>query len=307
MVNRHNTGGIIVVTDNKKGKSIDPLKEIGTISVIKRMVLTYQQVNISPITIVGEKDTLYDLERELADYNVIFLKSDEKENSMIDLVKIGINFLKDKCEKVIYSPVVIPMFKMATLQKIVQSESIIASPSYRKKAGHPVLLSNKIYEYILDSEYGMKDTIRSLMDEREFIEVKDEGIIRSLDDMDKLTILLDDHNEQIVHPFLRINIEKEEMFFNSRAKLLLILIDEIGTVKGACEHMALSYRKAWSIIEDIEKALGFTVVNRRHGGKDGGRSSLTEEGKEFLIKYSKFEKEVKLFSEKKFNEIFLMK
>lgn len=307
MVNRHNTGGIIVVTDNKKGKSIDPLKEIGTISVIKRMVLTYQQVNISPITIVGEKDKLYDLERELADYNVIFLKSDEKENSMIDLVKIGINFLKDKCEKVIYSPVVIPMFKMATLQKIVQSESIIASPSYRKKAGHPVLLSNKIYEYILDSEYGMKDTIRSLMDEREFIEVKDEGIIRSLDDMDKLTILLDDHNEQIVHPFLRINIEKEEMFFNSRAKLLLILIDEIGTVKGACEHMALSYRKAWSIIEDIEKALGFTVVNRRHGGKDGGRSSLTEEGKEFLIKYSKFEKEVKLFSEKKFNEIFLMK
>lgn len=307
MVNRHNTGGIIVVTDNKKGKSIDPLKEIGTISVIKRMVLTYQQVNISPITIVGEKDTLYDLERELADYNVIFLKSDEKENSMIDLVKIGINFLKDKCEKVIYSPVVIPMFKMATLQKIVQSESIIASPSYRKKAGHPVLLSNKIYEYILDSEYGMKDTIRSLMDEREFIEVKDEGIIRSLDDMDKLTILLDDHNEQIVHPFLRINIEKEEMFFNSRAKLLLILIDEIGTVKGACEHMALSYRKAWSIIEDIEKALGFTVINRRHGGKDGGRSSLTEEGKEFLIKYSKFEKEVKLFSEKKFNEIFLMK
>lgn len=307
MVNRHNTGGIIVVTDNKKGKSIDPLKEIGTISVIKRMVLTYQQVNISPITIVGEKDTLYDLERELADYNVIFLKSNEKENSMIDLVKIGINFLKDKCEKVIYSPVVIPMFKMATLQKIVQSESIIASPSYRKKAGHPVLLSNKIYEYILDSEYGMKDTIRSLMDEREFIEVKDEGIIRSLDDMDKLTILLDDHNEQIVHPFLRINIEKEEMFFNSRAKLLLILIDEIGTVKGACEHMALSYRKAWSIIEDIEKALGFTVVNRRHGGKDGGRSSLTEEGKEFLIKYSKFEKEVKLFSEKKFNEIFLMK
>lgn len=307
MVNRHNTGGIIVVTDNKKGKSIDPLKEIGTISVIKRMVLTYQQVNISPITIVGEKDTLYDLERELADYNVIFLKSDEKENSMIDLVKIGINFLKDKCEKVIYSPVVIPMFKMATLQKIVQSESTIASPSYRKKAGHPVLLSNKIYEYILDSEYGMKDTIRSLMDEREFIEVKDEGIIRSLDDMDKLTILLDDHNEQIVHPFLRINIEKEEMFFNSRAKLLLILIDEIGTVKGACEHMALSYRKAWSIIEDIEKALGFTVVNRRHGGKDGGRSSLTEEGKEFLIKYSKFEKEVKLFSEKKFNEIFLMK
>ncbi len=307
MVNRHNTGGIIVVTDNKKGKSIDPLKEIGTISVIKRMVLTYQQVNISPITIVGEKDTLYDLERELADYNVIFLKSDEKENSMIDLVKIGINFLKDKCEKVIYSPVVIPMFKMSTLQKIVQSESIIASPSYRKKAGHPVLLSNKIYEYILDSEYGMKDTIRSLMDEREFIEVKDEGIIRSLDDMDKLTILLDDHNEQIVHPFLRINIEKEEMFFNSRAKLLLILIDEIGTVKGACEHMALSYRKAWSIIEDIEKALGFTVVNRRHGGKDGGRSSLTEEGKEFLIKYSKFEKEVKLFSEKKFNEIFLMK
>ncbi|NMB09136.1 MAG: LysR family transcriptional regulator, partial [Tissierellia bacterium] len=49
------------------------------------------------------------------------------------------------------------------------------------------------------------------------------------------------------------------------------------------------------------------VVNRRHGGRDGGRSSLTDEGRDFLIKYSEFEKEVKLFSEKKFNEIFLMK
>lgn len=307
MVDRHNTGGIIVITDKKNGKSMDPLKEIGSISVIKRMVLTYQQVNISPIAIVGEKDALYDLERELADYNVIFLKSEEKENSMIDLVKMGIDFLQDKCDKLIYSPVVIPMFKMASLKKLIQSEADLASPSYKKKAGHPVLMSERIYEYILNSEDGMKDTIRSLMPKREFIEVKDEGIIRSLDDMDKLTILLDDHNEQIVHPFLRINIEKEEMFFNSRAKLLLILIDEIGTVKGACEHMALSYRKAWSIIEDIEKALGFTVVNRRHGGRDGGRSSLTDEGRDFLIKYSEFEKEVKLFSEKKFNEIFLMK
>lgn len=304
MVNEQGVGGIIVLKNNKD-YSIDPLKEVGTISVIKRMVLTYQQVNISPIVIIGTDNEIYDIERELADYNVILLRTEEK--SMIDLIKYGISFLKDKVDKVIYSPVVIPMFKVNSLKKIISSKSDIASPSYKMRAGHPVLLSKNIYDFILDSKKGMKDTIRDLMDIREFIEVKDEGIISSLDDMDKLSILVDEHNKQIIHPFLRINIEKEEMFFNSRAKLLLILIDEIGTVKGACEHMALSYRKAWTIINDLEDALGFVVVNRRHGGKDGGQSSLTDEGYEFLRKYSIFEREVKEFADKKFNEIFKIK
>ncbi|QQK07400.1 winged helix-turn-helix domain-containing protein [Miniphocaeibacter halophilus] len=59
------------------------------------------------------------------------------------------------------------------------------------------------------------------------------------------------------------------------------------------------------MIKVVEDALGFEVVKRRHGGKQGGNSILTEEGKDYLDKYMEFDTEVRRFANKKFNEIFV--
>ena len=107
-----------------------------------------------------------------------------------------------------------------------------------------------------------------------------------------------------MNPFIRISIEKEFAFFNSRAKLLLILIEETQSVKGACKYMALSCGKAWSMINETEETLGYRVVERRHGGRRGGKTVLSQKGKEFLKKYEKYEKDIKEYAVSHFYNIF---
>ncbi len=122
--------------------------------------------------------------------------------------------------------------------------------------------------------------------------------------MDRLDALLKEHNEHILHPFLRISIEKESMFFNSRTKLLLMLIKETHSVRNACRHIALSNSKAWSMLNKLEEELGYAVVERIHGGSKGGNTYLTKEGLEFLEKYLEFEQNVRKYAEDEFKRLF---
>jgi molybdate transport system regulatory protein len=57
--------------------------------------------------------------------------------------------------------------------------------------------------------------------------------------------------------------------------------------------MAMSYSKGWKIIGSIEEQLGFEVVQRQQGGKNGGNASLTPKGQRILEKYIDFEKKAR--------------
>ena len=50
----------------------------------------------------------------------------------------------------------------------------------------------------------------------------------------------------------------------------------------------LAYTKALKLIKHAEKALGFPLTARSAGGKDGGGSCLTPEGKEWLARYEAY-------------------
>ena len=50
----------------------------------------------------------------------------------------------------------------------------------------------------------------------------------------------------------------------------------------------MAYSKALKLVSQAEKALGFPLAQRSVGGKDGGGSTLTPEGREFLQKYEAY-------------------
>ena len=104
---------------------------------------------------------------------------------------------------------------------------------------------------------------------------------------------------------LRIWLEKETSFMGGRIKLLLMLIDETQSVSEACSHIPVSYSKAWSMLNHLEKELGYEVVFRRQGGKNGGKTGLTPAGKKFLQDYSTFENRVRRFAMEEFEHIFI--
>ena len=63
---------------------------------------------------------------------------------------------------------------------------------------------------------------------------------------------------------------------------LLELIDETGSIRSAAAKMKLSYRRAWLLLQDIEKVFGSTVLERRTGGKSGGGAALNARGRDIV-------------------------
>lgn len=300
-------GGIIITAGKtSKRNELDPLSKIGSITVIKRIVLTFQNVGISPIVVITGYEA-EEIEHHLAHYGVIFLRNQQYENSqMFDSAKLGLDFLENKCDLVIFTPVNIPMFTPDTIQKMMKYDEKLLSPSYHGKAGHPLLISSELIPRILkyDGNKGMQGAIQSIGIERKWVNVEDGGIIHDTDDINQLDELLKKHNEHMLHPFVKISIEKESLLFNSRTKLLLLLIQDTHSVRSACRHIALSYSKAWDMINRLEKELGYAVVERKHGGSNGGKTYLTKEGMEFLNKYKRFEENVRKYAKEEFKRLF---
>ena len=66
---------------------------------------------------------------------------------------------------------------------------------------------------------------------------------------------------------------------------LLQLIKEKGSLKAAAEIMNISYRKAWGDLKKAEELLGYELIIRQRGGKEGGQSQLTGKAVKLLEAY----------------------
>ena len=82
--------------------------------------------------------------------------------------------------------------------------------------------------------------------------------------------------------------ENGEKFFGEGPFCLLRLVEETGSLRCAAASMEMAYSKALKLVSQAEKALGFPLTQRSVGGKDGGGSTLTPEGREFLQKYEAY-------------------
>lgn len=100
------------------------------------------------------------------------------------------------------------------------------------------------------------------------------------------------------------NDEKEKLFGEGPYRLLL-KISEGYSLRTAASSMGMAYTKALKILNQAEEMLGFPLTHRTTGGKNGGGSSLTYEGTEFLKKYEDYKNRCIAENEKIFDEIFL--
>ena len=84
------------------------------------------------------------------------------------------------------------------------------------------------------------------------------------------------------------NTEQGEKFFGDGPAMLLRAVEEKGSLRAAAISMNMAYTKALKLMKNAEEALGFQLTERTTGGKDGGGSSLTPEGKEWLTRYEDY-------------------
>jgi molybdate transport system regulatory protein len=70
-----------------------------------------------------------------------------------------------------------------------------------------------------------------------------------------------------------------------REARLLEAVDRVRSIKDAAAEAGISYRTAWSTIQQMEQALGRPMVVSRAGGPGGGATTLTEECRRLLSLY----------------------
>ena len=277
-MNLRKVGGIIAVANQQVAK---PLLQVGAIPIIRRIVITYQQVGVFPIVVVVGGDD-EELKRELSALGVIFLKYEQDGMpELMDSVRTGLRYLQGKCSRVVFTPVNVPMFTPDTLQTLLTMAGEIVVPSWQGRGGHPIVLSDGMIPRILDysGENGLRGALESLP--RVWVDVDDPGILANANDEDELNRQLGPHNLSILHPVLHMRLEKEEPFFSARLKLLLYLIEDTNNMRIACNRSGVSHSKAWDMINRLERCLGYSVVERQRGGKSGGSTRLTPPGRGF--------------------------
>ena len=103
----------------------------------------------------------------------------------------------------------------------------------------------------------------------------------------------------------RLWIEKEEKHVAGKGGVAILkAIDEEASISGASKKLGMSYRYVWGYIKKMEKAVG-KVVESEKGGSGGGRTVLTERGKEIVRLYEFYENLVKKLGKGEFERVII--
>ena len=78
---------------------------------------------------------------------------------------------------------------------------------------------------------------------------------------------------------------------------LLDAIAATRSLSAAAKQLRMSYRLAWKHLRFIEERTGLAVVEPQRGGRHGGGTDLTPEGKALLKAYHDFRREVEVHME----------
>jgi molybdate transport system regulatory protein len=82
-------------------------------------------------------------------------------------------------------------------------------------------------------------------------------------------------------------------------------IKEKGSISKASKLMNISFRRAWSHLDNTERNFGTPLLKKYKGGRGGGSSCLTEEAEELLMKFERLNEETKAFATQRFKELFI--
>ncbi len=102
----------------------------------------------------------------------------------------------------------------------------------------------------------------------------------------------------------KVWLDNDGKAFGEGPYRLLKQIEKAGSLHQAATDLKISYRKAWLVLDAVEKKLGFVFLERKIGGVSGGGSRMTAEGRKFLKKYEKFRSDVEKVLEKTYQKHF---
>ena len=283
-----------------------PMLSIGSITIAQRVVATFHQAGIRKIVMVTGFNAVT-LERHLSGSGVIFLRNENYETTqMFDSVKIGLEYLRGKCDRVLFIPVDIPLFTAGTVHALLDSDAELACPTCQGQTGHPIAISASLFDRILadGGEQGLKGAVERCGAAMREIPVDDPGTLHDADTPADFSALVDYHNSQLVRPVVSVSLNKEKPFLDDNIAMLLTLVDETKSVRTAGQRMQLSYSTCWNMIRTLESQLNCTLIERTQGGAGGSQSHLTQRAHTLLERFAAYERRVREDADALYREYF---
>lgn len=82
--------------------------------------------------------------------------------------------------------------------------------------------------------------------------------------------------------------DNNDKFFGEGPYRVLKAVEETGSLHAAAISMGMAYTKAFKLVKNAEQSLGYKLTDRAVGGKDGGGSTITEKGRDWLRRYESY-------------------
>lgn len=301
-------GAVIVAAGmSTRMKRFKPLMEIHGMSMVQRIITTFQQLAIKEIVVITGFNA-QELEQQLKKYGVVCIRNENYATTqMFDSVKIGLDYIKDKCDAFFFTPADVPLFTADTVVQIRDMDNgKVRIPICNGRDGHPVYISADMVPEILqyNGDMGLKGALEELHTFEKKIPVYDLGIFMDADTVEDFEKLIKLHDEQLIRPQVKVRLLKKNPFFGPGTAKLLRQIEYSGSMAEASKLLGISYSKSRIMIQELEAELDRKVVERQQGGQHGGNARLTDYGKSILKSYEQYEKELEQFAQIKYKEIF---
>jgi len=84
---------------------------------------------------------------------------------------------------------------------------------------------------------------------------------------------------------------------------LLKAINETGSLSKAAKSLNISYKKAWTLLDSVNKSAKYSVTVNSVGGKGGGGAKLTAYGKSLIDVFDEINKNCWAFLDKELKKI----
>ena len=105
------------------------------------------------------------------------------------------------------------------------------------------------------------------------------------------------HENDEGRPVLRLRVMRgDDIVFGPGKAALLESIEQTGSILAAGKAMGMSYKRAWQLVETMNRLFREPVVERMRGGADRGGARLTEAGVQALALYRRMQDDAKAAS-----------
>lgn len=307
------TGAVIVAAGlSSRMKAFKPSLPFGDSTVANHTISKLKKLNIDPITVVvGHKSD--ELKKSIFYDDIRYVQNEKySETQMFDSVVLGVKDIMNLCERIMIMPMDLPTILEETLEKVLSVDAELVRTTFNGKPGHPIIVTNEFAKSL--SNYSGEDGLRGAMEAYDSpitnVDVDDEAVYFDIDTPEEYTELIEWNYKRgggyPISPQIDVKLKAREVFFDDKAYRLLINVDSHKSIQQACMSVGISYSKGSKMIKDIERELGFSVVEKWTGGAGGGGSMLTKEGLRLVENYSKLMNEMSKELEKRYKKYFAM-